>query len=278
VTEENGRAGGPARDHYSYDLYADATMARTFEDRRFGGPIGQLIAGEQARVLANMIGRIHERTILDVGTGTGRAALMLARGGARVTAIDASEQMLEVARQRATEQMVKVHFLRGDAHRLDFKDRSFDVVVCLRVLMHAPDWRRCLSEMCRVADRLVIFDYPSAGSAALAQSVARRMFNAAGGHTEAYRVFREKTIGRAIVDLQFRTRSVHRQFVMPIQLHKLIGSRRFTTKSEHVLDRLGLLRLLGSPVTVCAERVRSTEPLRPAEPPRSAEPLRPAAP
>jgi 2-polyprenyl-3-methyl-5-hydroxy-6-metoxy-1,4-benzoquinol methylase len=233
-------------------------MARSFEDRRFGGPIGQLIAAEQARVLANMIGRIHERTILDVGTGTGRAALMLARGGARVTAIDASEEMLEVARQRAADQLVKVNFIRGDAHHLDFKDRSFDVVVCLRVLMHTPDWRQCMSELCRVADRLVIFDYPSATSAALAQSLARRMFSAAGGRTEAYRVFRAATIASALGGLQFRTRSVHRQFVMPIQFHKIIGSRRFTTRSEHVLDRLGLLRLLGSPVTVCAERIRSS--------------------
>jgi ubiquinone/menaquinone biosynthesis C-methylase UbiE len=255
----------PARDHYSYDLYADPNMARTFEERRFGGPVGQLVAGEQARVLANMIGRIHERTILDVGTGTGRAALMLARGGARVTAIDASEQMLEVARARAAEQMVKVHFLRGDAHALDFKDRSFDVVVCLRVLMHAPDWRQCLSELCRVADRLVIFDYPSARSAALVQSVMRRTFSAVGGRTEAYRVFRDGTIAGALAGLQFRKRSVHRQFVMPIQLHKIIGSRRFTTKSEHVLDRVGLLRLLGSPVTVCAERIRTAEQLRSAQ-------------
>ncbi len=258
MTEPPGRPGRAAHDHYSYDVYADPAMARSFEERRFGGPIGQLIAAEQARVLANMIGRIHERTILDVGTGTGRAALMLARGGARVTAIDASEEMLEVARQRAAEQMVKVHFLRGDAHNLDFKDRSFDVVVCLRVLMHAPDWRRCMSELCRVADRLVIFDYPSATSAALAQSLARRVFSAVGVRTEAYRVFREGTIASTLSSLQFRTRSVHRQFVMPIQLHKMIGSRRFTTRSEHALDRLGLLRLLGSPITVCAERIRSS--------------------
>jgi 2-polyprenyl-3-methyl-5-hydroxy-6-metoxy-1,4-benzoquinol methylase len=258
VTEPPGRTEGPARDHYSYDLYADPAMAQSFEERRFGGPIGQLIAAEQARVLANMIGRIHERTILDVGTGTGRAALMLARGGARVTAIDASEEMLEVARQRAADQMVKVNFIRGDAHHLEFKDRSFDVVVCLRVLMHTPDWRQCMSELCRVAGRLVIFDYPSATSAALVQSAARRVFSAAGMRTEAYRVFRAGTIANALGGLQFRTRSVHRQFVMPIQLHKIIGSRRFTTRSEHVLDRLGLLRLLGSPVTVCAERIRSS--------------------
>lgn len=251
-----------SREHYSYDIYADPAMARSFEERRFGGPIGQLIAAEQARVLANMIGRIHERSVLDVGTGTGRAALMLARGGARVTAVDASEQMLEEARKRAAQQLVKVNFLRGDAHHLDFKDRSFDVVVCLRVLMHTPDWRRSLAELCRVADRLVIFDYPSAMSAALAQSVARRMFNAVGGRTEAYRVFRHGTIQSALAGSQFRIRSVHRQFVMPIQLHKIIGSRRFTTRSERVLDRLGLLGLFGSPVTVCAERLRSAEPLR----------------
>ena len=90
-TGPTGPAGDAARDHYSYDYYADPAMARTFEERRFGGPIGQIVAAEQARVLANMIGRIQDRTILDVGTGTGRAALLLARGAARVTAIAATE-------------------------------------------------------------------------------------------------------------------------------------------------------------------------------------------
>jgi len=48
--------------------------------------------------------------------------------------------------------------------------------------------------------------------------------------------------------------NVHRQFVMPIALHKAIGSRRFTEQSEQWLARLGLLRLFGSPVTVYAQR------------------------
>jgi len=265
---EPGPAGDAARDHYSYDYYADPAMARTFEDRRFGGPIGQMVAAEQARVLANMIGRIKDRTILDVGTGSGRAALLLARGAARVTAIDASEEMLDEARKRAAAQMLNVNFLRGDVHRLEFRDRSFDVVVCLRVLMHTPDWRRSLGELCRVANRLVIFDYPAATSAALLQSATRSLFSALGGRTEAYRVFRERTMNAALADEGFRVRSVHRQFVLPIQLHKMVGSRRFTTRSERLLDRLGLLRLLGSPVTVCAER------LPPAEQSVSAEPLR----
>jgi SAM-dependent methyltransferase len=239
-------------------MYADPAMARSFEDRRFGGPIGELLATTQARVLANMVGRIAGRPVIDVGTGAGRAALLLARAGADVTAIDASEEMLAEARRRAAEALVKVNFLRGDAHAIQFPDRAFDAAVCLRVLMHAPDWRRCLAELCRVADRLVIFDYPSATSAALLESMTRRAFHAAGGRTEAYRVFTGRDIRRALERSGFAIRSVHRQFVLPIQLHRAIASRRFTHASEALLDRIGLLRLFGSPVTVCAERCASS--------------------
>ena len=243
-----------SKEHYSYAAYADPAMARSFESRRFGGPIGEYVASSQARVLANMVGRIQDRSILDVGTGAGRAAIRMARGGARVTAVDASEQMLEVARQRAAEERLKIKFIRGDAHALQFSDREFDVALCLRVLMHAPDWRRCLAELCRVAERLVIFDYPAAMSAALLESMSRRVVHTLGARTEAYRVFSDRAIRRALDQSNFRVRSLHRQFVMPIQFHRAIGSRKFTIWSEDLLDRVGLLQRLGSPVTVVAER------------------------
>jgi ubiquinone/menaquinone biosynthesis C-methylase UbiE len=243
-----------APDHYSYTVYADAETARSFDERRFGGPIGDLLASSQATVLANMVGRIHGRPILDVGTGTGRAALLLARGGAKVTAIDASEQMLAVARERAAVEGLNVTFAVGDAHGLEFRNRAFDVAVCLRVLMHSPRWRVALSELCRVAGRLVVFDYPSTRSLAVFQSLGRRVAHRFGAPTEPYRVFSDKEIADALDQLGFRVRSVHRQFVLPIAFHKAIGSRRFTIKVESVLDRAGLLKMFGSPVTVVAER------------------------
>jgi len=243
-----------SRDHYSYKLYRDPDVAKRFADRRFGGPIGELVAATQARVLANFVGRIQDRPILDVGTGTGRAALLMARGGARVTGVDASEEMLAVARQHAAEEGVRVTFTIGDAHRLEFSDRAFDVVISLRVIMHTPHWQQCLSELCRVADQLVILDYPSSCSVALIQSLGRRLVAAAGGRTEPYRVFSYRQIEEALAACGYRVRSVHRQFVLPIALHKTINSRRFTVAVEKWLDRLGLLRLLGSPVTLVAER------------------------
>ena len=160
--------------HYSYALYADPAMAERFEAMRFGGPIGRLLAATQEGVIAEFLSPVAGRTVLDVGTGTGRAAIALARRAAVVTGVDASAEMLAVARRRAQEAGVEVAFVREDAHRLSFGDRSFDAVVCLRVLMHTPDWRQSLGELCRVARERVVFDYPALASAALLQSVARR--------------------------------------------------------------------------------------------------------
>jgi 2-polyprenyl-3-methyl-5-hydroxy-6-metoxy-1,4-benzoquinol methylase len=243
-----------SRDHYSYTLYSDPTTARTFDDRRFGGPIGDLIATTQASVLADFIGTIPHRTVLDVGTGTGRAALLMARAGARVTGIDASEEMLAIARQRATDGGTAIVFRTGDAHALDFQPRSFEVVISLRVIMHTPRWQACVGELCRVADQLVILDYPSSRSIAFVQSKARRLLAAVGRRTEPYRVFSFRQIDDALRRSGFRVRAVHRQFVLPVALHKMVGSRRFTVAVERWLARLGLLRLFGSPVTVVAER------------------------
>jgi len=247
-----------SRNHYSYTTYADPETARTFDARRFGGPIGDLIASTQARVLANLVGTVRDRVILDVGTGTGRAALLLARGGANVTAVDASSEMLAVARRRAMEEGVAVRFLAGDAHALEFPGRSFDVAVGLRLIMHTPRWQQCIAELCRVAERLVIVDYPSAHSFAALESAARGLAHAAGLKTEPYRVFTDRTIAAAFAGHGFRIRSVHRQFVLPIAFHKAIGSRRFTIAIEELLDRAGLLGFFGSPITLVAERCASS--------------------
>jgi ubiquinone/menaquinone biosynthesis C-methylase UbiE len=243
-----------SRDHYSYTLYSDANTARNFDSRRFGGPIGDLVATTQAAVLADFIGGIPNRTILDVGTGTGRAALLMARAGARVTGVDASEEMLAIARQRASEAGAAIDFRIGDAHALEFPDRAFDVAISLRVIMHTPRWADCVGELCRVANQLVILDYPSSRSSALIQSRLRRILAAAGRRTEPYRVFSYRQIDEVLRRSGFRVRRVHRHFVLPIALHKAVGSRRFTVVVEGWLERLGLLRLFGSPVTVVAER------------------------
>ncbi|HJR60989.1 MAG TPA: class I SAM-dependent methyltransferase [Vicinamibacterales bacterium] len=244
----------PGPDHYSYSMYADPAMAERFDGMRFGGPIGRLIAVTQEQVIASFLQPVAGRRVLDVGTGTGRGAIALAGRGAVVTGVDASEEMLAVARRRAGEARVSVTFAREDAHRLSFADGSFDAVICLRVLMHTPDWRQSLAELCRVSRHQVVFDYPALASAALLQSAARRLAHAAGAHVEAYRVLTDAGVRSALEANAFRIVDMHRQFVLPIALHKRINSEAATRRIEGALTRAGLNRLLGSPVTLVAER------------------------
>jgi ubiquinone/menaquinone biosynthesis C-methylase UbiE len=242
------------RGHYSYTYYADAANAQSFDARRFGGPIGDLVARGQADVLANMLGPVQGRRILDVGTGTGRAAFILASAGAQVTGVDASEQMLAIARDRAVREQAAVEFRGGDAHSLEFPARAFDIALSLRVLMHTPRWRQCIAELCRVADRAVVVDYPALCSTALLQSLTRKLLHPFGLSSEPYRVFTDRAIRRELQRHGFRITALHRQFVLPIAIHKAVGSPAFTERAERWLAHAGLLRLLGSPVTVYAER------------------------
>lgn len=242
--------------HYSYRHYADPDVAEGFDALRFSGRIGRMLLETQEAILRDALHPGPGRTIADVGTGTGRAALALARTGAGVIGIDASAEMLAVAARRAHEAGVEIRFERGDAHDLPLPDRAVDGAVCLRVLMHTPDWRKCLGELCRVARSTVVFDFPSATSAAALQAGIRRVKHAAGMKTEAYRVMRAGDVRRELARHGWRVRAHHRQFVLPIAFHKKIGSERFTRGAERALAAAGLLRLLGSPVTIVAERVR----------------------
>ena len=89
--------------------------------------------------------------ILDAGCGTGRHALALASHGAKVTAIDFSEGMLNKSRAKPGAEAVE--FRQHDlAHPLPFPDRSFDRVISGLVIDHIGDLRGCFSELRRVCD------------------------------------------------------------------------------------------------------------------------------
>ena len=101
---------------------------------------------------------------LDVCCGTGDISFSLAKAGTKVTGLDFSAAMLEVARKRnAPEAGVPgPEFIEGDAQNLPFPDGSFDVVTVGYGLRNLPSWERGLEEMWRVAKpggRLLVLDF-----------------------------------------------------------------------------------------------------------------------
>ena len=88
--------------------------------------------------------------LLDVACGTGNATVPAARAGARVTGLDFSPELLEIARERGSDAMVEVEWVEGDAQELPFADASFDRVISTFGHMFAPDHSRAADEMLRV--------------------------------------------------------------------------------------------------------------------------------
>lgn len=93
----------------------------------------------------------QEIKILDVGTGPGFFAILLAEAGYQVTAIDYTEEMLKEAQSNAGELTKCIVWKTGDAQALDVESNSFDAVVTRNVTWNLPrpdlaykEWLRVL--------------------------------------------------------------------------------------------------------------------------------------
>lgn len=101
--------------------------------------------------LVRFAGVAPGESVLDVGTGTGVAAITAARVGARVSAIDLTPALLEIATENALlAGATDVRFDEGDAEHLPYADASFDVVLSQFGHMFAPRPDRVVAEMRRV--------------------------------------------------------------------------------------------------------------------------------
>ncbi len=87
--------------------------------------------------------------VLEVAIGTG-LNLPHYPSQVRLTGVEWSQPMLDIARRRARELGRAVDLRLGDAQALDFPDASFDTVVCTFSLCGIPDDRQAVREMDRV--------------------------------------------------------------------------------------------------------------------------------
>jgi len=102
------------------------------------------------RMLA-LLGDVRGRTILDLGCGEGGYARELARRGARVTAVDGSPRLIEIARSRAAADRLAVAHICANANALDgTDDGAFDIVMAAMSLMDVEDYAGSIREARRV--------------------------------------------------------------------------------------------------------------------------------
>ena len=91
------------------------------------------------------------RTILDIGTGTGRFAEYFNDSGFNVVGIDVSLAMMAKAREKRLRNLIQ-----ADAHHLPFRDRSFDGAIMIHVLHLVRDWVQVVHEIGRVTRKVIV--------------------------------------------------------------------------------------------------------------------------
>lgn len=115
---------------------------------------GPFSIGRMRRGLLVQMGDLRDKTILDVGSGTGTMSVMMKQAypSANVTGLDGDPQILEIARSKAQSLGIEIQFDQGMSFDLPYPDASFDVVLTSMMLHHLTweDKQNTAREMYRV--------------------------------------------------------------------------------------------------------------------------------
>jgi SAM-dependent methyltransferase len=220
--------------------------------RRFSGGVGQWFLDVQAGLVADLLAAFPRARVLEYGGGHGQLTPSLLQAGHEVTvygspgACGSGLRALLEAR-RATWQ-------EGGLDRAPFADRAFDVVLAFRLLPHVPDWRGLVAELCRLAARAVLVDYPTARSVNAAADLLFGWKRAVEGDTRPYAVFRDGEVRHAFLARRFFVTARRPEFFWPMALHRAHGRPRLARGLEAAARATLLRRAFGSPVVLRAER------------------------
>ena len=123
-------------------------LAGIYDATRWSG-----VPPETMRKLLNTMKELFAgcRTILDIGTGTGRFAEYFSDSGFTVVGIDVSLAMMAKAREKRLRNLIQ-----ADAHHLPFRDGAFDGAIMIHVLHLVRNWPQVIREIGRVTRSVVV--------------------------------------------------------------------------------------------------------------------------
>lgn len=125
------------------DLYSDA--------QRYDLVMGAYASGDQLDFYRRQIARCGG-PVLELACGSGRLTIPLAREGVNITGMDLSEDMLDLAKCKASEAQAGIRFLRGDMRDFDLGEKFRFIFIPAQSLSHLyrrEEIENCLSSIRR---------------------------------------------------------------------------------------------------------------------------------
>jgi SAM-dependent methyltransferase len=97
-----------------------------------------------------LLGDVREKTVLDLGCGSGENLIPLVKRGAHVIGIDLSPELIALARERLTQYGLAARLEVASAYDTGLENDSVDVVFSIALLHHLPDLARARREIQRM--------------------------------------------------------------------------------------------------------------------------------
>jgi ubiquinone/menaquinone biosynthesis C-methylase UbiE len=182
---------------------------------------------ERFRALAGRLRTVLPQggDMLEVAPGPGFVAIEMAKGGAyRVTGLDVSRTMVELAHRNAAEAGVDVAFRHGNVSAMPFADNSFDLLACSAAFKNFSEPHRALEEMYRVlrpGGTAVVLDLRRD----VPMSEIRKYFGSIG----------LSTVERWITVATFRFMLLKRAYA-PAQFEAMLADIPFQSKEVRLVD------------------------------------------
>lgn len=133
-------------DKLSHEVYNDKTFAESYSNKIEYNSHNALY--ERPAILS-LIGNPTGKNILDAGCGPGLVSSILADKGATVTAVDYSEEMVRLTKER-TDGKVQVMEMNLNEPLDNFEDEQFDIVLSSLTIHYLKDLRQFFSDCNRI--------------------------------------------------------------------------------------------------------------------------------
>lgn len=229
---------------------------------RFNGPVGAWFLERQRHAFERLlIEAASDRggrplRVLDVGGGHGQVTGILLDHGHEVVVHGSREVCFDRIAPVYADHPGMTGFVTSSLWRLPFADRSFDMVIGIRLLGHVRAWRAMMAEMGRVSDRFLILEFARAtdlGDGGLGR-LWFRLKQRFEGTTRPFYSYDEEVLRKALTELEFQGRDSDAQYVVPMLLHRFFRSATLSRQAERLLGRAGAGLSWRSPVLLLAER------------------------
>ena len=221
---------------------------------RFAGPAGEYMLSVQEQGLLQLMrdGRpLEGRLVLDMGGGHAQLVGPLLAQGCKVSVAGSDVQCIERVRLRHGD---AVPFYEGNLVDMPLVDRAFDTVVSVRLISHMENWQGLVAEMCRLADKTIIIDYPTYASLNLLSLATFPLKKMIEKNTRTYRTFWDNEIRANFARHGFVPSREFRQFTLPMALHRLCAKSGVVRKVEEGMRKTKITSMFGNPVLIRFDR------------------------